>query len=141
MKKEEKRLQEAEKRLEEAEKRLEERVIVNLGALCIFISVEEGSIRRCFINEKREPVHPCQLSSEKFRECWEFIAKYYSLAIAKNSEEEYTDDEIYLGFTLFLGKVKKVLTGIQEHKSIETIMNQSGISRKTWIKFLEYYFS
>lgn len=132
---------EKEKRLEEAEKQLEEQVIVNLRALSNIISIEEGNIRRCFINEKREPVHPCQLSSKKFRECWEFIAKYYALALAKNSEEEYTDDEIYLGFTLFLRTVKRVLNGIQEHKNIETIMNRSGISRKTWIKFLDCYFS
>ena len=121
------------------EKQLEEQVIVNLRALSNIISIEEGNIRRCFINEKREPVHPCQLSSKKFRECWEFIAKYYALAMAKNSEEEYTDDEIYLGFTLFLRTVKRVLNGIQEHKNIETVVNRSGISRKNWIKFLDYY--
>ena len=126
---------EKEKRPEEAEKQ----VIVNLRALSNIISIEEGNIRRCFINEKREPVHPCQLSSKEFRECFEFIAKYYALALAKNSEKEYTDDEIYLGFTLFLRMVKRVLYGIQEHKNIETIMNHSGILRKNWVKFLDYY--
>ena len=130
-----------EKRLEEAENQLKERVIMNLRALCILTSIEEGNIRRGFINENWEPVQPHQLSSKEFKKCWNFIASYYALAIAKNSEEEYTDDEIYLGFTLFLRTVKKVLTGIQEHKSIETIMNRSGISRKIWRKFLDYYFS
>lgn len=130
---------EKEKRLEEAEKQLKEKVIVNLRALCFFSSIEKENIRRGFINENYEPVQPQQLSSKEFKKCWEFIAKYYSLAMAKNSEEEYTDNEIYLGFTLFLGTVKRVLNGIQEHKNIETIMNRSGISRKTWMKFLGYY--
>lgn len=121
------------------EEMFKEQVIVNLSALSNVISIEEGNIRRHFINEKREPVHPCQLSSKKFRECFEFIAKYYALALAKNSKEDFTDDEIYLGFTLFLGMVKRVLNGIQEHKNIETIMNHSGISRKNWMKFLDYY--
>ena len=121
-------------------KELEERIIMNLRALCILISIEEGNIRKGFINENWEPVQPCQLSSKEFKKCWRFITKYYSLAIAKYSEEEYTDNETYLGFTLFLNTVRKVLTGIQEHKNIETIMNRSGISRKTWIKFLDYYF-
>lgn len=130
---------EKEKRLEEAEKQLKEHVIVNLRALCVLGSIEKESIRRGFINENYEPVRI--LSSKEFKKCWKFIAKYYSLVMAKNSEEEYTDDELYLGFTLFLIKVKKVLNGIQEHKNIETIMNHSGISRKTWMKFLGYYFS
>lgn len=130
---------EKEKRLEEAEKQLKEQVIVNLRALCFIGSIEKESIRRGFINENYEPVQPHLLSSKEFKKCWKFIAKYYSLAMAKNSEEEYTDDEIYLGFTLFLRTVKRVLNGIQEHKNIETIMNRSGISRKTWMKFLGYY--
>lgn len=128
-----------EKRLEEAEKRLEEKVIMNLRALCFVVSIENENIRRGFINENYEPVRPQLLSSKEFKKCWKFIVSYYTLAMAKNSEKEYTDDEIYLGFTLFLGMVKRVLTGIQEHKSIETVMNHSGISRKNWIKFLDYY--
>ena len=125
--------------MKKEEEMFKEQVIVNLRAFSNVISIEEGNIRRHFINEKREPVHPCELSSKKFRECFEFIAKYYALALAKTSKEDFTDDEIYLGFTLFLGTVKRVLNGIQEHKNIETIMNRSGISRKNWIKFLEYY--
>ena len=125
--------------MKKEEEMFKEQVIVNLRALSNVISIEEGNIRRHFINEKREPVHPCELSSKKFRECFEFIAKYYALALAKNSKKDFTDDEIYLGFTLFLGMVKRVLNGIQEHKNIETIMNRSGISRKNWMKFLEYY--
>ena len=128
-----------EKRLEEAEKQLKEQVIANLKALCFVVSIEKENIRRGFINENCEPVQPQLLSSKEFKKCWKFIANYYALAMAKNSEKEYTDDEIYLGFTLFLIMVKKVLTGIQEHKSIETVMNHSGISRKNWIKFLGYY--
>ena len=127
--------------MKKEEEMFKEQLIVNLRALSNVISIEEGNIRRHFINEKREPVRPCQLSSKEFRECWEFIAKYYALVLAKNSKEDFTDDEMYLGFTLFLRMVKRVLYGIQEHKNIETIMSRSGILRKNWVKFLDYYFS
>lgn len=87
----------------------------------------------------------------KCKKCYDYIAEQFILNyINGKSMLTITDDirggKFYNTWKGFLCGVKYIVEdGGKFHGSlgrgIEDIVNNSGISRKTWIKFLDYYFS
>ena len=87
----------------------------------------------------------------KCKKCYDYVAEQFSLNyIDGKSMFDVMDDamsgKFYNTWKGFLCGVKYVVEdGGKFHGSlgrgIEDIVNNSGISRKTWIKFLDYYFS
>ena len=87
----------------------------------------------------------------KCKKCYDYSAEQFILNyINGKSMATITDDirsgKFYNTWKCFLGGVKCIveydgkLHGILE-LGIEVMVNNSGISRKVWIKFLDYYFS
>lgn len=86
------------------------------------------------------------LSTDENRKCWNYLAKQYvlnTLNIAvKNKttmfyDKAITSDKFYDTWILFLQAVENVVRYGQKNKGIENIVNHSGISRETFIKFLD----
>ena len=87
----------------------------------------------------------------KCKKCYDYVVEQFSLNyIDGKSMATITDDirsgEFYNTWKGFLCGVKYVVEdGGKFHGSlgrgIEDIVNNSSISRKVWIKFLDYYFS
>ena len=94
----------------------------------------------------------CDLKlTSKCKKCYDYIAEQFILNyINGKSMLTITDDirsgKFYNTWKGFLCGVKYIVEdGGKFHGSIgrgiEDIVNNSGISRKTWIKFLDYYFA
>ena len=87
----------------------------------------------------------------KCKKCYDYVAEQFSLNyIDGKSMATITDDirsgKFYNTWKGFLCGAKYIVEdGGKFHgslgRSIEGIVNNSGISRKTWIKFLDCYFS
>ena len=87
----------------------------------------------------------------KCKRCYDYAAEQFSLGyIRGKSILTITDDvrsgKFYNTWKGFLHAVKYIVDYDGEFHSgfgrnIEDVVNNSGISRKTWIKFLDYYFS
>ena len=86
------------------------------------------------------------LSADENKKCWNYLAKQYvlnSLNVAiKNKlvmlfDKAVTSDGFYDIWIYFLQAVENVVRYGQKNKGIENIVNHSGISRETFIKFLD----
>ena len=86
------------------------------------------------------------LSTEENKRCWNYLAKQYvlnTLNIAiKNKTLQYyepaiTSNKFYDTWLLFLKAVEGVVGYGQKNKGIENIINHSGISRETFVMFLD----
>ena len=86
------------------------------------------------------------LSTEENERCWKYLAKQYvlnTLNIAvKNKTLQYYEPAIFSNkfydtWLLFLQTVEGVVRYGQKNKGIENIINHSGISRETWVMFLD----
>lgn len=86
------------------------------------------------------------LSTEENKRCWNYLAKQYvlnTLNIAvKNKTLQYYEpaifsDKFYDTWIAFLQAVENVVRYGQKNKGIENIVNHSGISRETFVMFLD----
>ena len=81
------------------------------------------------------------LSTEENKRCWNYLATQYVLNILKlaaiNKKDIYFSDEFYDTWLLFLQTVEGVVRYGQKNKGIENIVNHSGISRETFVMFLD----
>ena len=82
------------------------------------------------------------LSTEDNKRCWEFLAKQFIMniindAVNKGNVKASNEDALYEVWILFLQEVENVVRYGQKNKGIENIVNHSGISRETFIKFLD----
>lgn len=86
------------------------------------------------------------LSADENKRCWSYLAKQYVLntmntAVRYNSadliKKVIYDDRFFDAWVLFLQAVESVVRYGQKNKGIENIVNNSGISRETFIKFLD----
>ena len=92
------------------------------------------------MDENYNPVNHL-LSTEENERCWIYLAKQYVFNILKtaaiNKKPVYFSDEFYDTWLFFLQAVEKVVRYGHRIKGIENIINNSGISRETWIMFLD----
>ena len=87
--------------------------------------------------------------SGKFKKCYYYLAEQFSLRYVRVKDtptlidllDEIAADKFYNTWLVFLGIVKNFVKDGRNFHGIEDLINNSGISRKTWIKFLDYYFS
>lgn len=86
------------------------------------------------------------LSAEENKRCWSYLAKQYvlnTLNIAvKNKTLQYYEPAIFSNkfydtWLAFLQAVENVVRYGNKNKGIENIVNHSGISRETFVMFLD----
>lgn len=99
------------------------------------------------MDENFEP-HNQLLSKEENKECWEYASKMYVMnainicleqgAPSARIKNAFNDIRFYVGFNNFLGWLEQsVRYGKKQSKGIEAIIDNSGITRKTWVLFLD----
>lgn len=86
------------------------------------------------------------LSAEENKRCWTYLAKQYvlntlNIGIKNNTLQYYEraicSDKFYDAWMLFLQAVENVVRYGHKNKGIENIVNNSGISRETFVMFLD----
>ena len=86
------------------------------------------------------------LSTEENKRCWNYLAKQYvlntlNIAIKNNTLQYYEpaifSNKFYDTWLLFLKAVEGVVGYGQKNKGIENIISHSGISRETFVMFLD----
>lgn len=112
---------------------------------CGMAIIREKDIKTGAMNENFEPFNRL-LSAEENKRCWNYLAKQYvlnTLNIAtKNNTLQYYEPAIlsnkfYDTWLSFLKTVEGVVRYGQKNKGIENIINHSGISRETFVMFLD----
>lgn len=105
--------------------------------------MEIGAMDECY-----EPFNHL-LSADENQRCWEYLAKQYSMNIVKTNYNIFitlpgyfdifiNEDEFYDRWVIFLQLVDNVVRyGSNKTPGIENIVNNSGISRETFVKFLD----
>ena len=93
------------------------------------------------MDENWEPVNHL-LSAKENERCWKYLAEQFVMNVIKAATNDgncLARDEDYL-FSLwlsFLQTVECVVRYGQKNKGIENIINHSGISRETFVMFLD----
>lgn len=112
---------------------------------CGMAILREKDIKTGAMNENFEPFNHL-LSAEENKRCWNYLAKQYvlnTLNIAvKNKTLQYYEPAIFSNkfydtWLSFLQAVENVVRYGQKNKGIENIVNGSGISRETFVMFLD----
>ena len=107
--------------------------------------LREKDIKASAMNENFEPFNHL-LSAEENKRCWSYLAKQYVLNTLnigiKNKTLQYYEpaifsDKFYDTWLSFLQAVENVVRYGQKNKGIENIVNHSGISRETFVMFLD----
>ena len=107
--------------------------------------LREKDIKAGAMDESFEPFNHL-LSTEENKRCWNYLAKQYvlnTLNIAiKNKTLQYYEiatisDKFYNTWLSFLQTVEGVVRYGHKNKGIENIINNSRISRETWVMFLD----
>ena len=104
----------------------------------------EVALELCMDNLKEKD---CALNlTGKCKKCYDCIAEQFILNyINGKSMFDVIDDirscKFYNTWKGFLCGVKYIVEDGGRLRGIEDIIDNSGISRKTWMKFLDYYFS
>lgn len=92
---------------------------------------------------------PCNhlLSAEENKEVWNYLSKMYVMNVLCTAKSKnlpinmwellFTADNFYLGWEKFLSDIEQVAKGWLKAPGIENIINKSGISVETFIKFLD----
>ena len=80
----------------------------------------------------------------KCEKCYNYLAEQFirNYVDGKNMftvMDDTMSDKFYNTWLAFLEMVRCTVKEGRKFPGIEDIMNHSGISRKNWIKFLEYY--
>ena len=112
---------------------------------CGMAILREKDIKTGAMNENFEPFNHL-LSTEENKRCWNYLAKQYvlntlNIAIKNNTLQYYgpaiTSNKFYDTWLAFLQTVEGVVRYGQKNKGIENIINHSGISRETFVMFLD----
>ena len=112
---------------------------------CGMAILREKDIKTGAMNENFEPFNHL-LSTEENKRCWNYLAKQYvlntlNIAIKNNTLQYYepaiTSNKFYDTWLAFLKTVENVVRYGQKNKGIENIVNHSGISRETFVMFLD----
>lgn len=112
---------------------------------CGMAILREKDIKTGAMNENFEPFNHL-LSTEENKRCWKYLAKQYvlntlNIAIKNNTLQYYepaiTSNKFYDTWIAFLQAVENVVRYGQKNKGIENIVNRSGISRETFVMFLD----
>lgn len=112
---------------------------------CGMAILREKDIKTGAMDENFEPFNHL-LSTEENKRCWNYLAKQYvlntlNIAIKNNTLQYYTiattSDKFYDTWLSFLQTVEGVVRYGQKNKGIENIVNNSGISRETFVMFLD----
>ena len=107
--------------------------------------LREKDIKAGAMNENFEPFNHL-LSTEENKRCWNYLAKQYvlntlNIAIKNNTLQYYEpailSNKFYDTWLLFLKAVEGVVGYGQKNKGIENIISHSGISRETFVMFLD----
>ena len=82
----------------------------------------------------------------KCKKCYDYLAEQFirNYIDGKNMftvMDDIMSDRFHNTWLVFLGISRGFVEKGRKFHGIENIINSSGISRKTWIKFLDYYFS
>lgn len=102
--------------------------------------LREKDIKRGFMDENWKPFNHL-LSAKENERCWNYLAQQFMLNILdiNGIDRRYREgDRFYNTWLAFLGMVEALVTheGIKTPlKGIESIVNNSGVARKTWVKF------
>lgn len=112
---------------------------------CGMAILREKDIKTGAMNENFEPFNHL-LSTEENKRCWKYLAKQYvlntlNIAIKNNTLQYYepaiTSNKFYDTWIAFLQAVENVVRYGQKNKGVENIVNRSGISRETFVMFLD----
>lgn len=112
---------------------------------CGMAILREKDIKTGAMDENFEPFNHL-LSTEENKRCWNYLAKQYvlntlNIAIKNNTLQYYTiattSDKFYDTWLAFLQTVEGVVRYGHKNKGIENIVNHSGISRETFVMFLD----
>ena len=107
--------------------------------------LREKDIKTGAMDKNFEPFNHL-LSAEENKRCWSYLAKQYVLNTLnigiKNKTLQYYEpaifsDKFYDTWIAFIQAVENVVRYGHKNKGIENIVNHSGISRETWIMFLD----
>ena len=107
--------------------------------------IREKDIKTGAMDKNFEPFNHL-LSAEENKRCWNYLAKQYvlnTLNIAvKNKTLQYYEPAIFSNkfydtWLSFLQAVENVVRYGHKNKGIENIVNHSGISRETFVMFLD----
>ena len=107
--------------------------------------LREKDIKTGAMDKNFEPLNHL-LSAEENKKCWTYLAKQYVLntlnVAVKNSTLQYYEPAIFSNkfydiWLSFLQTVEGVVRYGHKNKGIENIINHSGISRETFVMFLD----
>ena len=93
------------------------------------------------MDENWEPVNHL-LSAKENERCWKYLAEQFIMNVIKAATYDGNclsrdEDSLFSLWLSFLQTVECVVRYGQKNKGIENIVNHSGISRETWIMFLD----
>lgn len=81
----------------------------------------------------------------KLKKCYDYLAEQFTYNYMKGKSLDTIlvdagSGKFYNTWKGLLCIVKNIVEGGGKFRGIEDIINNSGISRKNWMKFLDYYF-
>ena len=93
------------------------------------------------MDENWEPVNHL-LSAKENERCWKYLAEQFIMNVIKAATYDgkclaRDEDSLFSLWLSFLQTVEGVVRYGQKNKGIENIINHSGISRETFIMFLD----
>ena len=97
-------------------------------------------IQRGLIDENFEPCNGW-LSAKENKRCWEYLAEQF----VKDTQYGYLavfgvtlgDNALYKGWLSFLQDVNNTVKCGDREAYVKSIINASGISEETWVRFLD----
>lgn len=93
------------------------------------------------MDENWEPVNHL-LSAKENERCWRYLAEQFIMNVIKAATYDgkclaKDEDSLFSLWLSFLQTVECIVRYGEKNKGIENIINHSGISRETWIMFLD----
>ena len=93
------------------------------------------------MDENWEPANHL-LSAKENERCWKYLAEQFIMNVIRAATYDGNclardEDSLFSLWLSFLQTVECVVRYGQKNKGIENIVNHSGISRETWIMFLD----
>ena len=93
------------------------------------------------MDEKWEPFNHL-LSAKENERCWRYLAEQFIMNVIKAATYDgkclaRDEDSLFSLWLSFLQTVEGIVRYGHKNKGIENILNGSGISRETWVMFLD----
>lgn len=102
--------------------------------------LREKDIQLGAMDENWEPVNHL-LSAEENELCWKYLAKQFIMNVIRAAADgkclARDEDHLFKLWLSFLQAVENVVRYGHKNKGIENIVNHSGISRETFVMFLD----